>query len=71
MYLQENIKNTQHSKVGCVNLGARFAAKVSRKFQEGGFVLLICPGFIEKECICPKKQKKHQELMLKGAQIQK
>jgi hypothetical protein len=83
MHLQENIKNTQHSKVGCVNLGARIALKVSRKFQDvllladvthcpEGFCnsgllfrqsfgmlhirgLLGCPGFIEKEGVCPDK----------------
>jgi hypothetical protein len=34
-------------------------------------VLLVCPGFIEKERICPDKQKKHQDLVLKSVQLQK
>jgi hypothetical protein len=71
MRCQENVKNTQHSKVGCVNLGARNAPKASRKCQDYGIVLLVCPGFIEKERIYPNKQKKHQDLVLKGVQLQK
>jgi hypothetical protein len=69
MRCQDNVKNTQHFKVGCVNLGARNAPKASRKCQDNGIVLLTSPGFIEKKRICPNKQKKHQKLVLKSAQI--
>jgi hypothetical protein len=64
MYRQENIKNAQHSIVGCVNLGARIAPNASRKCLGNGgmleFMLLIKPGSIEEKCICPNEQKEHQ-----------
>ena len=51
---QENIKNAQHSKVGRVNLGARFAPKVSRKCQDGLLLADVAyrpEGFCSQVCV--------------------